>query len=100
MAKQSKKTNPGQVIIDESPDRLRLIELEERIRAMFARGTLWDPEDPNVVEILKERDRLWNKLEPQNPIECRDIKEEDWEQIDKEVEEETKKEPYDPKRNF
>lgn len=96
----SKKTRPGQVNIDYSPDRLRLIELEELIMAFKHSGRLWDMEDKRVTEILAERDKLWNKLEPQNPIECRDIKEEDWEQIDKEVKEEVSKETPDPKRQF
>lgn len=94
--KQSTRTNPGQVQIDESPDRMRLIELEDQIRALFARGKLWDVDDPQVAEILNERDELWTKLEPQNPIECRDIKEEDWEEIDRKVAEEAAKKPIDP----
>jgi hypothetical protein len=100
MAKQSKKVKPGQAMVDQNPDRLRLIELEEQICSWKHSGRLWDPTDKEVAAALKERDNLWNALEPQSPLECKDVDEDEWDRIDREVKEEAEKEPYDPSKNF
>jgi hypothetical protein len=76
--------------LDNNPKKVRLRELEETIHSWWhgTSGRLWDPDDEEVQETLKERDKLFYELNPQlTGLNFHDMTEEDYEEIDRKIKE-------------
>ena len=74
---------------EKAPQMARLAEIEETITLWRTSGKLWDYEDENVAAILKERDSLFQEINPHlSGMSFFDMSDEDYEEIDKKAAEE------------